>query len=177
MGVIKPGNKYCFKNNLKQQFLVLIPFITQNAIIVYGYSIIFKGEQIEGLILFAYCLAFVLAALPVLILHSQYLFLTWSQSVCIGPDYIEFKKKNKISHYQFSEIFAVNYYATSGHSSKRGSSGAFYTFGPYRFYKILLKDQKSFYVTCLMINDLEHTFEKLINFEAEWHFRALPLLY
>jgi hypothetical protein len=153
--------------------------LISNCIIFFGLSIIFRGDTISGIILGVYLGAFTLSVLPVLILHTQYLISNHKLMVIIDSDLkvIEFRRGTTIDRYSFTDIKSLDYYATTGHISKKGASPAFYSFDSYRFYKLRFSNNKTYYLTCLLMNDIEHRLEILINTEADWHFRALPLLY
>lgn len=171
-------NPYIFKVTIKQQLLVLLPFLISNFIIFFGFSILFEGEDLSGVILWAYLVAIMLSVFPVIILHGQYLISNYRLVVLIYPDskIIEFRRGTTTIRYNFSDITSLDYYATTGHISKKGGS-AFYSFDNYRFYKLRFSNNKTYYLTCLIINDIEHTLENLIKIEGEWHFRPVPLLY
>jgi hypothetical protein len=115
---------------------------------------------------------------PVVILHTQYLIKNWNAILIIDTDKetFEFILHKKKYHYAFKDIEQLKYYATSGHISVKGSS-FWYTFDPYRFFKIILKDHTEIIVTCLMMNNIENRLEKLLQIEATRKFRALPLIY
>ncbi|MGZ3880440.1 MAG: hypothetical protein ACXVBF_03845 [Flavisolibacter sp.] len=170
---------YILKLTGKQQVLVLLPFLLSTGILFLGGAVIFHGEQISGYVLAAVVLSFILIVLPVLILHFQYLVNDFGTVVLIDPDAetIEFRKKGSSEKYQFKDITSCDYYATVGHISKKGASPAFYSFDSYRFYKLKFSNNKTFYITCLLMNNIENKLEGLIKMEADWRFRALPLLY
>ena len=158
---------------------MLLPFLFSCAVIFLGYGIIFRGGSSTGIVLFAYFIALVLVVLPVLILHVQYLINDFNLVVTIFTDrsVIEFRRGKLIERFDFNQIQSLDYYATAGHISKKGVSTAFYSFDNYRFYRVEFKDKRKYYVTCLVMNDIEHQLEDLTGIKADWSFRALPLLY
>ncbi|MCU7552584.1 hypothetical protein OCK74_25925 [Chitinophagaceae bacterium LB-8] len=167
---------YKFNLTAKQQFLVLIPFFLINIAISIGAFYFFESPNTTAILIGA-AVVFVLNVLPVLILHIQYLF-KGHNSVAIDTQNrtIELQGSGSNKKYSLDDIASFDYYATHGHCSKRGSS-LWYTFDPYRFYKITFKDNHVAYITCLSINDIENTLEPLLGLQAEWRFRAIPLLY
>jgi hypothetical protein len=167
---------YDFRVTLKQQLLVLLPFLLINTGVLLAWYYYFDIDWSTGTTIFLSIL-FLLNILPVLILHLQYL-VKGSHSVVIDSinKTVEFKKQSSTGKYSFEQIISVDYYATHGHISKKGSS-LWYTFDPYRFYKITFNDNQVAYVTCLNIRNIENTLEPLLGIQAEWNFRALPLLY
>lgn len=167
-----------FKITTKQQLLVLIPFITINATIFVGYYYIFRDTSINLLIVLVFLFVFLLNVLPVILLHSQYLMKNGSAIVEIDSEkkLLLYTDNKRYYKYSFNDIQTLKYFATHGHISKRGSS-LWYTFDPYRFYKITFKDQQVISITCLMINNIENTLEQLLGIEAERKFRVLPFIY
>jgi hypothetical protein len=167
---------YKFEITLKQQLLVLLPFLLTNIGALLVWYFYFDSGWSTGTLIFLSIL-FVLNILPVLILHVQYL-ITGTRSILIDlrDKTLEFKNRVGIKKYSLEQIASLDYYATYGHISKKGSS-LWYTFDPYRFYKITFNDAKVAYFTCLNIRNIENTLEPILGIKAEWNFRALPLLY
>jgi hypothetical protein len=167
---------YKFETTLKQQLLVLLPFflINTGSLLVWYYYI--DSDLTIGTIIFLSILV-LFNILPVLVLHAQYL-IKGSRYVVIdlANGTLELKNRRGIRKYSFRQIASIDYYATHGHISRKGSS-LWYTFDPYRFYKIILSDAQVIYITCLTIPNIENTLEQLLDIKAEWNFRALPLLY
>jgi hypothetical protein len=169
--------KFFLKVSLKQQLFVLFPFFLINAIVIIGYFLVYGGP-IEGSILVFFIIVFLINVCTVIALHLQYLY--YNSSMCMEIDTrtkeLNINQKHKQYNYSFYDIQSLDYYATSGHSSKKGYNMV-YTFDNYRFYKIKFKDNRTFFVTCLMMYYIEKNLEPLLDFEAEWHFRALPFIY
>jgi hypothetical protein len=169
---------YRFQITLKQQLLILVPFLTMNPVIIVIFIFIFRDVKIELWMLVAFFLLFLIEVLSVVILNIQYLLKNWNAVLMVDnvKQSIQYHQKQQFLEYKIHEIERIRYYATSGHISRKGSS-LWYTFDPYRFYKITFKDKREIVVTCLMINNIEHVLEELIGVRAEWKFRLFPLIY
>jgi hypothetical protein len=167
-----------FKITIKQQLLILFPFLTINAVVIAVYFYIFRDISLNIFIIVLFLFIFLLNVLPVLLLHLQYLIKNWNVTFKIDREkkLITCQNGKKSLKYSFDDIETLKYYATHGHISRRGSS-LWYTFDPYRFYKITFKDQKKVIITCLMINNIENTLEQLLEITAERKFRVLPFTY
>jgi hypothetical protein len=171
-------SKIYLKVNLKQQLLVLFPFFLINALIIIGYILMLGFKPIEGAMLVFSIILFIINVLTVVLLHVQYLYFNYSMNIEINISSKELKICNKHRQhiYPFSNIQSLDYYATSGHSSKKGYNN-FYTFDNYRFYKVKFKDGHTVFITCLTMYYIEKNLEPLLGVEANWHFRALPFIY
>jgi hypothetical protein len=133
---------------------------------------------IDTLMLFLFLFIFIVNVLPVLILHLQYLNKNWNVTVKIDTEkkVIVYQKSKSTFEYSFCDIETLKYYATHGHISKRGSS-LWYTFDPYRFYKITFKNHEQLVITSLLINNIENKLEQMLEKTSERQFRVLPLIY
>ena len=167
-----------FKITINQQLLILFPFLSINFVVILGYYLIFREDPINALIVLLFLFVFIINVLPVLILHLQYLIKNWKSILKIDTEksLIIYQKDKNSLKYSFNDIETLKFYATHGHISKRGSS-LWYTFDPYRFYKITFRDQEEIIITCLMINNIENTLEQLLGITAERKFRMIPLIY
>ena len=169
---------YIFRPSIKQHFLVLFPFLVVTPILIWGYIHFLGRYKLNPLIIGVVVFYFLSAMLPVIILHIQYSLANWRAVLTVdtASRTLSYIKGKRTIHIGFDDIEAIKYYATTGHISKKGSSG-WYTFDPYRFYKIILKDNQKIYITCLMMNNIEHNFEQKTGFEAKWKFRGIAFLY
>jgi len=89
---------------------------------------------------------------------------------------ISYKRNGAFKTHSFNDIISLKYFATLGHSSKRGRWEV-YPFDEYRFYKIEFIDGTKLYATCLLIHNIEFALEPLLGIEAHWKFRVFPFLY
>lgn len=168
--------KVVSKITLKQNFLVLYPGILQciGLLVIMYYYITNQEWNRSSIRIIIIAEIFMLA--PMLFLHIQYMIANKNLQCTIDTQdqTIEFKINNSYI-YNFNQIVQFDYFATHGHSSKKGSS-FYYTFDPYRYYRLEFDDGRIFYLTCLIMNNIEFTLEQLLNKEAEWHFKMLPTL-
>ena len=172
------AEKFVFKNSFKQQLLVLLPFIIMNGGIFYGMKLILGQQDITGNLFWLYVFVVLFFVLPVILLHVQYLVITFHTMIIFQKDKktIELFRRQGKAQYSFLEILKVDYFATSGHISRKGST-LYYPFDPYRYYKITFKDGQRVYVTCLMGNNIENRLGDILGADAERHFRILPFIY
>jgi hypothetical protein len=138
-----------FRVTLLQQFLVLFPFLLTNSILIIFYYYHFSSKTIDWRISTVILFLFLLNFLPPVILHFQYLVKNWNATLIIETEDKSLNYfYNKVNYkYSFKDIDSLRYYATSGHISKKGSS-LWYTFDPYRFFKITFKDHTEIVITC-----------------------------
>jgi hypothetical protein len=171
-------SNYDLKVSLKQQLLVLFPFLFINSGITIGYFFAVHVSFFNSLIIGTTVFFFIANVLTVLVLHTQYLYFNRSMSINIDSNSgdITIIQSGKEYSYKVSDIKALDYYSSSGHISKKGPD-EFYTFDPYRFFKIVFNDNRHFYVTSLMMNNIERNLEQILGYEANWHFRVLALIY
>jgi|SRR5688572_15742394 len=143
---------YQFKITVKQQLLLLIPFLTMNSVIVLFCYYLFREMSLDALVLFLFIFVFVFFILPPLVIHLQYLGKNWKATVRIdnANKIITYQNNKGVLQYSFADIENLKYYATYGHISTKGRS-LWYTFDPYRFYQITFKNEKKVIITCLMI--------------------------
>jgi hypothetical protein len=160
-----------FKITLRQQILMLLPLILKNGI-AFGIMYYFIGMELHTLII-VFLIFFILDILPTLIVHIQYLFKNWKSVLTINN---ENKKLTYVSRfdnleYSFDDILSFQHIASYG-----GGTGV-YSFGEYRYFKILFKDNKQIIITCLMINNIKTTLEKLLGIVPEKRLRIIALIY
>lgn len=154
------GNIFEFKITFKQQLLMLTPLIVVNTAIIIGLVYLdTQGNLLLGMLI----LTFILSVLPVIIVHTQYYIANRGASLIIDTDkkILMYSSKIKQYEYSFDDIQFLYHYVSYG-----GGSG-WYTFDEYRFFKIVFNDNKEIIITCLMMNDIKHTLEKLLGKVAE----------
>ena len=161
-----------FKTTLKQQILVLNTFLIIDGSLFIVYIYIFGFGFPYKAFIFAWSLVFVLTILPVLILHTQYYIKNYKAVFTID-------KLNKTFNYvspkiniaaSFDDIESRHYYGSYAENS------GMYTFGPYCFFKIILKDKREIIVTTLMMYNSKKIMEELLSIKAEGHLGILALL-
>jgi hypothetical protein len=115
---------------------------------------------------------FFIDILPTIILHLQYLIKNWRATFFIFSEAkrLEYRKGSTVLSYSFEDIYSLQYFYNLGKGSGWNS------FGEYRFYKIIFKDKTEMVITCLMINDIDHTLEMLLGMKSEKHASILNLL-
>jgi hypothetical protein len=167
-----------FQVTLKQQLLVLIPFIFINTLLVLGYFLILGSYPVQALEFGIISFLFITSVLPVIILHIQYLYYNNNAVLNFEKETGRITFKNGETKYVFfrEDILVFKYYATTGYFTDRDYS-AWYSFCPYRFYKIILNNGTEIIITCLMINDIDYTFEEMIGLKAERKFRLIPFVF
>jgi hypothetical protein len=115
---------------------------------------------------------FLLDTLPASVLFIQYRIKNDKAVLTINTQTKELlyqTPSTQIKH-PFSNIIALQYY----HNLGKGTG--WYSFGEYRYYKIIFNDKKEIIITCLMINDIENTLEILLKVKAEQHAKWLCLI-
>jgi len=172
------NQEYRFKVTGKQQLLVLLPFIIINTILVIAYILILGSYEIRWLEIFVISLLLFIFVLPVIILHIQYLLYNKKAKLSLNSSsgLITFGNGNVSYQFKKEDISVFDYYATIGYYTSKDYS-SWYTFGPYRYYRIILKNGSKIILTSLMINDIENKLEPIIGLEAERKFRAVPFIY
>src|SRR5436190_1962412 len=157
-----PDHYYCFKITFLQQLLLLIPFIATAIVVTIIYYYLFGFKTLDVILIAVIFFYFLVEVLPVLLVHIQYLYKNWGNILILDVDNksILLEHRDSKKQYSFNDIKVIKYYATGGHISTNGSS-LYYSFDPYRFYKIIFKDKSEMIITCLMINNIENTLENL----------------
>jgi hypothetical protein len=147
-------------------------------VILFVYFVFLKDINSTGLVLFAMSFLIILYVLPVIILHLQYYLHSRNTEVIIDEISKEIAVCKQGDYYikKFTEIESIKFYATSGHISTRGSS-LWYTFDPYRYYKIVFTDKTCINITCLMGNQIDRQIEIKLGKDADRIFRPIPLIY
>ena len=154
---------YKYTITFRQQLLLLIQpiiiYLGVIAVIYYYYKTIPAFTFIVALI----CI-FCFDTLPALILHIQYLVTNKSSLFVIDRvKQTVFYKSSRIAtgEIPFNAIKSLEYHVSYGRST------GVYSFARYRYYKINLNKSEGFVITCLMVNDIENTLEKLLQMKAE----------
>jgi hypothetical protein len=162
---------YKYKISIKQQLLLLwqpiFPFL-----IVIGVGKYYFGFSLSETPFYFTCgFIFITDTIPALILHIQYLINNLGSELIIDTENRKLLYKkingniNNDIYYQFSDIKSLKYYASFGRSSGVNS------FARYRYCKIFLVNKNEIVITCLMINDIENTLEKVLHIKPEKEFR------
>lgn len=167
-----------YKISITQQLRVLAYSIFISVVIFFVYFVFLKDINSLRLVLFAMSFLIILNVLPVFILHLQYYLHSRNTEVVINEisREISVRKHGDYSTKKFDEIESIKFYATSGHISTRGSS-LWYTFDPYRYYKIVFIDKTSINITCLMGYKIDRQIEIKLGRDAHRIFRPIPLIY
>jgi hypothetical protein len=168
---MKTKNIMKFKITFKEQVLMLLPLVLKNTIAL-GLIFYIFGTETHALIII-FLLFFLLDILPTVILHIQYLFKNWNSELSLN------KEKRKLAYvsstenleYSFDEILSVHHFASYGGGTR------VYSFGEYRYFKIIFKDNKQIIITCLMINNIKMTLEKLLDIVPEKWLRIIAFIY
>jgi len=155
-----------FKITIKQQFLVLLHFLSSTAILIFIQFFYFNFDFTSKFVIVSLLFLF---SLPVIVLHFQYLRYNIDTIFTINS------QKNTFSYitgkeeltYSFKEIIAIYYYESYGRKT------GVYSFALYRYYKIVLADKKELIISCLLINDIENTLEILLKTKAEKRFKFI----
>jgi hypothetical protein len=77
----------------------------------------------------------------------------------------------RVLKYSFDDIHTVQHFASYG-----GGTGV-YSFGEYRYFKIIFKDKVEVIVTCLMINNIKNTLANLLEVEVAKRLRVVAFIY
>ena len=115
---------------------------------------------------------FLLDIMPALIVHVQYLIKNSGVVLTVDASQkkLTFDDKGHLTEVQFSDLTRLIRVASYG--SKTGV----YSFGNYRYYKLILKDGSQFIVTCLLINKIEENLISLLNFEEEMQLKLVAFI-
>ena len=165
-------NIFEFEVTLKQQLILLTHLAVVNIAIFLG-SIYYLKINIYGnayiIVLTVY---FFIDILPTIIVHTQYWLKNHKAIFKINTvsKELSYEIPEKNLRYSFADIASLEYYWNFGKGSGWNS------FGQYRYYKIIFKDNTQIVITCLMINDIENTLEILLRMEAEKHEKVLCLI-
>jgi len=119
--------------------------------------------------LYFFLVLFVLDLLPAIILHVQY-FVKNSKSELIinrGTKTISYKSPRTSCIYYFDDLVALHCVASYG----GGKNTGYYSFGDYRFFKFIFKNEVEIVITCLMVNNIENTLESLLGIKAKKRFK------
>jgi|SRR5450432_334708 len=161
-----------FQINFKQQFILLSQLIFKS-VGIYLVVIFFMKININSWTAkFTYSFYFVIDVLPTLILHIQYYLKNRNTLMEVDTNSRKFEitTSQKTFEYSFDDIISLEYFRSYGKGTGWNS------FGMYRYYKIATSDGARFFITCLMINDIENTLENLLHIKAEKHFKFINFL-
>jgi len=154
-----------YRITLKQQLLLLTP-----AIIIYGFLgavyLFFFGLSLPTPIyLYAFLVLFGIDLLPASILHIQYLVKNSKAELIINRQTrrISYSNGTENLDYCFDDLRELYCVASYG----GGRNTGYYSFGDYRFCKLIFKDDVEIVITCLMVNNIQHTLESLLGVTAK----------
>jgi len=161
-----------FTVTTKQQLLLLTHVFFTNACLILGSLYILKISLLSLGFMIVFALFFFIDTLPTIILHIQYWIKNGDAILVVDTEskQLTYEQFNKRLSYCFGDIDHLEYYRSYGKGSGWNS------FGQYRFYKVIFRDNAQIIVTCLMINNIENTFEMLIRMNSTKHFKVLCLV-
>lgn len=121
--------------------------------------------------IYIYLAVFLLDILPTLLVHCQYLIRNWGATLIINKDLetVKYISSSENLTYKFEDIDHLEHIASYG-------GGGWYSFGQYRYFKIVFKDGKSVIVTCLMVKDIKLIFETLLGIKAVKKLKAVAFI-
>ncbi len=115
---------------------------------------------------------FTIDTLPTIVIHAQYWKINHNALLIVDTEteYVSYKSSIQNVKYSFQNIAVLHYY----HSYERNS--VHFSFGSYRYCKIIFRDGVELIITCLMITDIENTLEQLFGIKAGRHSQLLCLV-
>jgi hypothetical protein len=115
---------------------------------------------------------FLIDAFPTIMVHLDYFIQNRRSLLELNTERREltYSSPKKKLQYSFDDIMELHYFRSYGKNT------GWYSFGEYRFYKIVFNDQNKIIVTCLMINNIENTLESLLQINARKHFKIVCFL-
>jgi len=152
---------------------MILPLIVKNGILfgIYFYFFSFKFSSS----FYTYILFFIILfdILPTILLHIQYLMKNRGVILDINKDIgiFIYNSPLRVLKYSFSDINTVQHFASFG-----GGTGV-YSFGEYRYFKIIFNDKVEVIVTCLMVNNIKITLQNLLGVEAEKRLKVIAFIY
>lgn len=162
-------NKY--KVTFKQQIIIAAQWVLTFAIILLISNYFADSIPYWGRIAI---LSFILLfdTFPFIGLHTQYYIKNKGAELIInkGDRLISYKSADKNISLSYDDISNVQYFVSFGRKT------GVYSFAVYRYYKITFNDNIEFFITCLMMNDIEHVLESKLNFSSKKELRFLCFL-
>lgn len=161
-----------FKISFVQQFKLLQHLILINTTILLGFFYFFGSIFPNELFIFVYGFMFLFNILPTLFLHIQYYLRNKGAELIINCELatLSYTKSNTSLLYHFNEIKRLERVASYGKGT------GWYSFSEYRYCKIILDDDSTIVITCLMVNKIEDTLMKLLNKDLEKKFKFLATI-
>ena len=161
-----------FKISFLQQFLLLFHLIAINTAVLVGFYYFFGTIFPNRLFLFVYAFMFLFNILPTIFLHIQYYLKNKDAILVINSELgtLSYSQSNSSLQYSFNEIRRI--VATASY----GKGTGYYSFSEYRYCKIIFNDNSKIIITCLMVNDIDNTLEKLLKKEVEKTFTLLAAI-
>ncbi len=164
-------HEYRFQITAKQQFILLARVIIFGLFIIGG-TIFFKVSLNSSPFLSVALVLFFIDTLPALVLFIQYWMKNRNARLTINTqtEKLIYQTPTFYSEHAFSDIISFQYYINLGKGT------GWYSFGEYRYYKIIFYDNTEIIITCLMINNIESSLESLLRMKAKKHARLLCLI-
>jgi hypothetical protein len=165
-------NIFEFRVTIKQQLILLTHLAIVNIAIFLGSIYYLKISIYDSAYIIVLTIYFFIDILPTLIVHTQYWLKNHKAIFTINTEKKEllYEIPERELKYSFDDIVSLEYYWNFGKGSGWNS------FGQYRYYKIMFKDNTQIVITCLMINDIENTLEMLLRMKAEKYGKVLCLI-
>lgn len=113
--------------------------------------------------------------LPAVLLHGQYYKHDKNAKLVVDTSNstIKYQNKREEKKVHFAEISFIKYVSSYGNDV---ISPAIYSFGPYGYCQICLKNGARIFVTCLMMHNIPETFEIVTKISVEKKLTAMPFL-
>lgn len=161
-----------FKITLGQQLNYLTPAFIKAALFtgVYFYLFGFTIPYSYIGVLYVYLFLLVTDILPALIVHIQYLMKKGVLSIDRSSKMISYQSAEKNLKYTFEDIISVE------HIASYGGGSWWYSFGDYRYFKIIFKKGGELIITCLMVDDFKSTLEGLLHVQAKKKLRIIAFV-
>ncbi len=163
---------YQFRITFKQQLklFIRVPFLWIIIILIWLFFLHMSLSDIAFLIISL--LIFTLDTLPTIAVHLQYWKVNHNAVLSIDTNTrkLFFQTPERNLEYSFDDIQVLHYY----YSYAKGSQH--FSFGDYRYYKIIFRDSTEIIITCLMVNHIEYIIEMLLGIKAGQHSQLICLL-
>jgi hypothetical protein len=163
---------YRFEITLKQESILLGRALFTWVGLILSIKFILKKDINDMAAIFIFPFIFLFDTLPSIIVYVQYWIKNHGAVLILNTDSREliYEKGGRQAKYFFTDITSLQYFRNLGKGS------GWNAFGQYRYYKIIFNDKNEIYITCLMINDIENTLERLLRITAERHAKLLCLI-
>ena len=161
-----------FKISFIQQSILLFHLIFTITVLLIAFYYIFGTIFPVNGFIFLYVFLFLFEVFPTFFLHIQYLIKNRGAVLNIYPELkrLSYAQSNIVFQHSFNEIKIIEAVASYGKGS------GWYSFEEYRYCKIVFNDTSTIIVTCIMVNDIENTLERLLNRKVEKKFKFLAII-